>query len=198
MTKALTGPVTRPSLLLRLRDSADEDSWRAFTELYGPIIDHYCQRRGLQPADAAEITQEVLLQVSRSIKRFDYRPDRGRFRSWLRTVTRNQLYRFWKLNANAPEQLAGLEDACTGSEDGWDDAFDRQILSAALRKTQEHFEDMTWRVFEMVWLHDVPAPRVAAQLEIPIDHVYVAKSRCLKRLKHVVGDLVDQHTAVDL
>jgi hypothetical protein len=30
--------LTRPSLLLRVRDSADQEAWQEFAELYGPLI----------------------------------------------------------------------------------------------------------------------------------------------------------------
>jgi DNA-directed RNA polymerase specialized sigma24 family protein len=74
---------TRPSLLLRLREPADQEAWRHFVDAYGPMVYRYARQRGLQDADAADLTQIVLLQVSGSVRRFDYDPQRGRFRGWL-------------------------------------------------------------------------------------------------------------------
>jgi RNA polymerase sigma-70 factor (ECF subfamily) len=62
---------TRPSLLLRIRDSADTEAWRQFADLYARVVYGYCRRRGLQDADAADVTQEVLAQVARSIRSFE-------------------------------------------------------------------------------------------------------------------------------
>lgn len=31
-------PVTRPSLLVRLRSAADSDAWREFVLLYAPLV----------------------------------------------------------------------------------------------------------------------------------------------------------------
>ena len=96
-----SGSPTRPSLLLRIREPHDAEAWETFVRVYGPLIYRHCRGRGLQDADAAEVTQEVLLQVSRSIRKFDYRPDYGRFRDWLGTITVNEVKRFLKKESGA-------------------------------------------------------------------------------------------------
>ena len=92
---------TRPSLLLRLRDPGDDDAWRTFVETYSPLVCAYCRRRGLQDSDVADVTQEVMTQVLRSITAFTYQPDRGRFRDWLGAITRTKLLRFLAQRAPA-------------------------------------------------------------------------------------------------
>ena len=85
---------TRPSLLVRIRDPRDAESWKLFVELYTPPVLRYCRVRGLQDADAADVAQEVMAQVTRSMQSFEYRPERGRFRDWLGTVMRHKVNRF--------------------------------------------------------------------------------------------------------
>ena len=41
-------PVTHPSLLVRLRDRADEQAWCEFTEIYGPLVLQVAKRRGFR------------------------------------------------------------------------------------------------------------------------------------------------------
>ena len=60
----LRAPPTHHTLLLRLRDSRDEEAWRQFVELYAPAVFRTCRRRGLQEADAADVTQEVLRSIA--------------------------------------------------------------------------------------------------------------------------------------
>ena len=72
---------TSPSLLVRVRNAQDLDSWREFERLYRPIVRKYCVYRQLQAADAEDVTQEVMLTVSQAIKRFEYDPGKGRFRA---------------------------------------------------------------------------------------------------------------------
>src|SRR5688572_27253246 len=87
-------PTTRPSLLIRVRDSGDMDAWEQFVDLYGPLIHAFGRQRGLQDADASDLTQIVLQAVAVAMKRFEYDRQRGSFRGWLLQVTRNQLHMY--------------------------------------------------------------------------------------------------------
>src|SRR5438034_674593 len=87
-------PHTRPSLLLRLRRHADADAWAEFLALYGPAVFGYFRRRGLQEADAVDLTQEVFRAVAGAIERFEYQPARGRFRAWLFTIVSREFLKF--------------------------------------------------------------------------------------------------------
>src|SRR5690349_4915302 len=81
---------TSPSLLVRLKD-CEPQAWERFVDLYGPLIFHWGHRHGLSANDAADVMQEVLAAVSRRIDRFEHSPQRGRFRGWLWTITRNKI-----------------------------------------------------------------------------------------------------------
>jgi DNA-directed RNA polymerase specialized sigma24 family protein len=59
---------TRPSLLARVRDGQDADAWSTFVTLYAPVVYRYVRRRGLQDAEAADLTQEVMVEVARAIR----------------------------------------------------------------------------------------------------------------------------------
>ena len=87
-------PLTRASLLVRLRDGHDREAWRQFVELYAPLVYSFARQRGLQDADAADLMQDVLRAVVMNAGRLDYDPRRGTFRAWLYTVTRNKLANF--------------------------------------------------------------------------------------------------------
>ena len=58
-------------------------------------------------------------------------------------------------------------------------------------RSRPHFEEQTWRAFERAWLENRPAAEVAAELNVPIDRVYVAKSRVLERLQQEVQELAE-------
>ena len=78
-------PETRASLLVRLKDSADDAAWAEFTEIYRPLICRLARARGFQHADAEDLAQQVLTSVARAIGRWQAEPARARFRTWLRT-----------------------------------------------------------------------------------------------------------------
>src|SRR3954470_19529751 len=83
---------TRPSLLVRIKDARDDDAWTTFVQTYAPLVYCYCRRRGLLGQDAADVVQEVMAQVARSARDFEYQPERGRFRDWLGTITCRKLF----------------------------------------------------------------------------------------------------------
>src|SRR5262249_2236036 len=85
---------TRPSLLVRLRDARDSQAWTQFVQVYGPVVYNFARKRGLQAADAADLTQDVLRAVAGAASRLEYDPARGSFRSWLFRVVRNRLRDF--------------------------------------------------------------------------------------------------------
>jgi RNA polymerase sigma-70 factor (ECF subfamily) len=110
MASADDGAATRPSLLLRLRDPLDAESWRAFVTLYGPLILRFTRQAGLQDADAADVAQDVLARVARAIRDFTYRPECGRFRDWLGTAVRHRVRSFLKREAHRPRAAGGTGD----------------------------------------------------------------------------------------
>ena len=75
LVRRLTAPVT------------DAKTWELFVCTYGPQIIQWCQDHGLQEADALDVSQEVLLRISRQIPRLQYDPERS-FRGWLYAVVR--------------------------------------------------------------------------------------------------------------
>src|SRR5437588_470903 len=105
-----SSPHTRPSLLVRLRDTADHEAWRQLVELYAPLVYRFLRRRNLQDADAADLTQEVLRGVAGAIDRFEYDPGRGSFRGWLFTVARNKLHTFLKQQDCRRRHVEEIED----------------------------------------------------------------------------------------
>jgi RNA polymerase sigma-70 factor, ECF subfamily len=193
-----SGSYTTPSLLLRIRNPSDAEAWKTFVDVYGRLVYRHCRSRGLRHEDAENVTQEVFAQISQSIRRFDYRPELGRFRDWLGTVTRNEINHFLKKevrtargNGGAEEERALADIAARGEDTAWTEEFNAHLLATALARSRPHFEEQTWRAFELVWLERRPAAEVANELRVPIDRVYVAKSRVLERLQQEVQELAE-------
>jgi RNA polymerase sigma-70 factor (ECF subfamily) len=185
--------------LLRVRDPRDAQTWQTFVHVYGRLVYRHCRGRGLRHEDAENVTQEVFALVGRAIRGFDYRPERGRFRDWLGTVTRNEINRFRKKESRAARGGGGalegqaLEGLAARTEDtAWAEEFNAHLLATALARSRPHFEEQTWRAFERVWLDRRPAAEVARKLNVAIDRVYVAKSRVLARLEEEVKELAEE------
>jgi RNA polymerase sigma factor (sigma-70 family) len=193
---------TKPSLLVRVRDPLDAEAWRTFVGLYAPLVYGYGRRRALQDADAADLTQEVMGEVARDIRSFNYQPERGRFRDWLFMIARRRLIRFQARRARHPVASLGPDLPAPTAEDQpdpeWNGAFNAQVLRAALQRIQPHFEASSWRVFERVWLEHRSAAEVADELSMSIEAVYMAKSRILRRLEAEVADIAEHFCWLDV
>jgi RNA polymerase sigma factor (sigma-70 family) len=196
---------TRASLLMRIRDVGDAESWRVFVTIYAPLVYRFACRRGLQDADASDLSQDVMEKVARAIRSFEYQPARGRFRDWLLTITRRQVARFHEYRARRPELLIGsaeLEQLGVGTDQDrpdadWNEDFNARVLQVALDRARLHFEPMTWRAFESVWLENRSAVETANDLSLHVELVYYAKSRVLKRLKEEVQEIVEDFSCLD-
>ncbi len=82
---------TFKSLLVRIRDVDDEESWATFVEIYEPFIEGHLRRRGISGELALDVRQEVLMVVFQRIADFEHNGRTGAFRNWLRTTTVNCL-----------------------------------------------------------------------------------------------------------
>jgi RNA polymerase sigma-70 factor (ECF subfamily) len=185
-------PVTRASLLVRLRDSSNHEAWREFLQLYSPLVYGFVRNRGLQDADAADLLQEVLRSVSSSIGRLDYDKQQGGFRAWLFTITRNRLSTYLSGRRFGPtagvdpkvQQLLDAEpDRSSSLEEEWEREFQRQLTSKAMQAIEPEFEDRTWQAFWLSAVDGVPAADISKTLGMSTGAIYVAKSRVLARLK---------------
>ena len=200
MTQREFGPITSPSLLLRIRDPSDSDSWQEFESVYAPIIKEYCLRRSIQDSDTEDIAQEVMTAVANAILSFEYQPERGKFRSWLAVITANKLKSFIAKKGiydNKLQDIAERLGSSPESDSHWSTVFLDQVFQAAQQRTRPHFEDMTWNCFHAVWIENRNPTEVAKALQIPLHSVYVNKSRVLKRMEQEFLMLSDDFPLVE-
>jgi RNA polymerase sigma factor (sigma-70 family) len=194
-------PQTRASLLVRIRDSHDAQAWRQFVDLYAPLIYGFARKHGLQDADAADLTQEVLGIVAGSIRQLEYDPQRGAFRGWLFTIVRNRLRNF--LARRRPyEQGSGdsgvhnllqeLPDSADGPDAAWESEYQRQLFSCAAKYVRARVHDWTWQAFWQTAVEGRSASEVAERLNRKVSAVYLAKSRLMAQLKDYIRQLQDE------
>jgi len=187
-------PPTRASLLVRLRDPRDEAAWTQFVDLYTPLVYGYLRKQGLQDADAADLSQDVLGAVAGAVGRLEYDPRRGTFRNWLFTVVRRKLSNWRRAQRNRPEggnDLAVQEvleqwPAPEGAEAEWEAEWERRLFVWACAQVRRDVTDATWQAFWRTAIEDQPGKQVAAGLGLSVAAVYRARSRVLARLKELV------------
>ena len=187
-------PSTRASLLVRLRDPEDGAAWREFVDLYTPLVYGYLRKQGLQDADAADLSQEVLGAVAGAMGRFEYDSARGAFRNWLFTVVRRRLLN-WRLAQG--HQVTGSGDTGTHElleqrpspeldESAWDVEWGQRVFAWACTEVRRDVNDATWQAFWQTAVEGRRGKEVAAELGMSVGAVYLARSRILNRLRTLV------------
>ncbi len=129
----------------------DPRAWERFVRRYGPLINAWCHRQRLQPADADDVIQTVLVKLYRSIAGFEWRRN-GSFRAYLKTITANVIHDLRSKQARAEQELT-LEPAAAGDfEKDLEQEFDREILQQAMVQVQGRVEPQTWDAFRLTGL----------------------------------------------
>ena len=188
---------TRLSLLGRLRlTPTDEQACSEFVERYGRKIYGWCRQWGLQEADAQDVTQNVLADLARQMRTFEYQPS-GRFRSWLRTIA----YRAWC------DLLDSRKAATTGSGDSavldllhsveahedllrhLDAECERKVLGIAMNEVRQRVEPRTWEAFRLTTQDGLSGAETALRLGLQVAAVFKAKSRVQKMIREEVARL---------
>jgi RNA polymerase sigma factor (sigma-70 family) len=192
-------PMTRVSLLVRIRDRGDEDAWAEFVDLYAPLVYALARRRGLQEADAADLTQDVLRSVVRTAPRFAYDPGRGSFRGWLFTVARNQLRKWAHARqrqpsaSGSPDDQRLIEEQAAPPEDGnfWEAEYRERLFAWAAERVRPSFRPSTWQAFWKTAVEERDPAAVAAELGMSVGAVYIARTRVLARLRECIRKVQD-------
>ena len=194
-------PETRDSLLVQVQDPANRDAWELFARIYQPAIVRIALARGLQHADAQDLSQQVLMAVASAIGHWEKRDESTRFRHWLSRVTKNAI-----LNALIRRPM-DLAVGGSSVEEFLREAVDRDGATTALIETElrrelylraaeivkVEFRRDSWQAFELSVAGDLTTEEVAAKLGKSVGAIYTARSRIMFRLREVISELGEQN-----
>jgi RNA polymerase sigma-70 factor (ECF subfamily) len=191
---------TPVSLLERLRLRPDPEAWQRLVNLYTPLIQGMARGYGLQPADADDLTQEVMGILVQELPHFRHDLRKGAFRRWLRNIVVNRLRSFWRARRQQPEGagigaaehlLDQLEDPSSDLSRQWDEQHNRHVAGRFLELIAPEFEPATWRTFQLVVLEGMKTAEAAATLGLSPNAVRIAKSRVLSRFRKESEGLIE-------
>jgi RNA polymerase sigma factor (sigma-70 family) len=194
---------TRASLLGRLKDWQDNESWRVFFDTYWRLIYNFGIQRGLSHEEAQEMVQETVVAVAKSIGKFHYDPQACSFKTWLLSVTRSKIANQLARRARQPAAAGGPPDdsSSTGAvnripdeqagqwDHAWDAEWQKNLMEAAINRVKRRVSTEQYQMFDLFVLKQWPAKDVARTLGVTIAHVYVAKHRISKLVRKEVEAL---------
>jgi RNA polymerase sigma-70 factor, ECF subfamily len=184
---------TSPTLLERLRQPGDRAAWAEFVQLYTPLLYHWAQQLGLQPAEAADLVQDVFVNLLQAMPGFQY-DGRRSFRAWLCTLARNRFRDLRRKHAPTPagsalDSLAGAIDDPALEVDAAE--YREYLTDRALQLARREFAPATWRAFWGVVVEGRAAAEVAKKCGLSANAVYLARGRVLRRLRESLEGLLD-------
>jgi RNA polymerase sigma-70 factor (ECF subfamily) len=176
---------TSTTLRALLRDPTDPQAWKAFVARYAPRVLAWCRHWGLQPADAQDVTQDVLYRLVGQLRRCTYDPAKGHFLGWLKGVARHTWSDFrdsrrragWGSGDPHVQRLLEAQEDRDGLLEALDQEFERELYEEAQARVQLRVSRATWQAFQLLMQEKWSGARVAAELHLAVAAVYMAKRR---------------------
>ena len=190
---------TQASLLERLKDLDDQESWQQFYTTYRRLIFSFAVKHGLSETEAEDVVQETVITVARNLPEFHYDPACCSFKAWLFNLT------MWRvqdqIRKRHPEETpihrkpgetdrTGTVERLPGPEGErlaalWEEEWKKDLFERALDKVRaEMVDERQFQIFDLYALRRWPARKVARSLGVSLASVYFYKhhiSRLLRR-----------------
>ena len=210
---------TRESLLARLRDWGDQESWREFFDTYWRLIHAAALKAGLVEVEAQEVVQEVMIAAAKKMPKFSYDPGKDSLKGWLLAVTRWKVAdQFRKRPKETPNRPAGAlflpvregrgagdDTARTETvervpdpnglvlEDVWDGEWRQNLLRAALDRVKRRANPAHYEMYHLHVVQGLPAKEAGRALGVSAAAVHLAKHRVGRLIKLELKALAARH-----
>ncbi|MBT8042938.1 MAG: sigma-70 family RNA polymerase sigma factor [Pontiella sp.] len=191
---------TRATLIQRVQNQHDEESWDEFVRVYRRYIYAIIRSMNISEHDTEDILQQVLINVWNHLPKMDY--DKiNRFRSWLSTVTKNCVTDFIRKRSRDANRLekAGQDDTLTYlksirlpeidaiAEREWE----VHLTNLAMENIEPLFSGKAVDAFRLT-LEGKSVEEIAKALDLKENSVYRLKNRVKERLIQEIRHLRDQ------
>jgi RNA polymerase sigma-70 factor (ECF subfamily) len=194
---------TRYSLLSRMQDREDQDSWKDFFDTYWRLIYSFAIKSGLTDAEAQDVVQETVISVARDIQKFKRDRTLGSFKGWLRNLTRWRIADQFRKRTRSvpaennlstpspsPDEAAGPVNA--DLEAIWEQDWQANLLEAAMERVKPRVKEEHYQMFDLNVVRQWPASKVAQTFGVNIGRVYLAKYRIMALIKKEIRVLEKQ------
>lgn len=189
--------ITSTNLLLGLRDPNNSAIWQAYVDRYRPLLISYGKKFGLCEADAEDVAQLTLVNFCRAYQEGKYERERGRLRTWLFAIARNQILN-WYRNRDSHVQLGDRSDGGhlladlndeNRMEQIWEEQWRDALLRQGLQEIQREVEPRTFEAFQLFAGDEFSAEEVGKRFGMTANAVFSAKRRILRRLRELLPQL---------
>jgi RNA polymerase sigma factor (sigma-70 family) len=197
MKKQVELVVGLPSLLRRLKNLDDQESWTTFYHTYAATIYGAATRAGLSHVEAEDIIQETFSGIADKIQHRRLRAPRNCFKSWLLRQAAWRVKRQLRMlerespfpdpaessTPDAPELELLSQPASRELEESWDREWQEDLLTNAFSRIKRKVNRKNYRIFDLLFFKQRPVREVARTVHVSRARVYLACHRTVRLLK---------------
>ena len=179
---------TRRTLLERLRDGSDEESWLEFVNTYKIYICVVISRMGVNDADTEDLAQQVMLKLWKLLPDFTYE-GKKRFRSYLSRVTKNVVHDFFRSRTAESKRIEKVykdklnQHEVPEIEHLIDEEWDKFVANLAFSNIRKSQKENAVTIFERV-LNGEDAEKVGLDYGLKKNSVH----QTYKRVKDKIAE----------
>ncbi len=181
---------TRQTLLKKIQDQDDQQSWEEFIEIYKNYIYAIIRKIGVPADDVEDIMQRIMLKLWKQLPKMDTYEIR-RFRSYLAKVVQNSIFDFIQIKTKQSKKIdlliANPDVPSLRTKDSPEiheiaqKEWEQYLSNLALKNISEQFSGNAIKAFKMS-MQGETLENIALHLDIKSHSVYRLRSRVKERL----------------
>jgi RNA polymerase sigma-70 factor (ECF subfamily) len=191
---------TRRSLISRLRDLDDKDSWQDFFDTYWKLIFGVARKAGCTEQEAEEVVQETTVAVSKYIQDYRYDPKVCSFKNWLMHKTQWRIID--QVRKRPPDflQRVAPQTGTSGTslldripdpeslelDSLWEEEWEKNLVDAAMERVKRRIKPEHYQVFYLSAVRSLGPKRIAETMGMNIAQVYLVRHRVARLIKKEV------------
>jgi RNA polymerase sigma-70 factor, ECF subfamily len=186
--------LTTTTVLDRLRDANDHSAWSSFVERFRAPITSFSRKLGLGLSDAEDVSQETLMAFLECYRKDAYERGRGRLGHYLFGIAHNKILLARRKIASREVQVSVAEDGTSffaavpdtaAAEQAWEQEWRQATLLQCLEQVRQEVSPQTFEAFRLVVFENAEPAKVAEQLGMTRNAVFIAKHRVAGRLREI-------------
>jgi RNA polymerase sigma factor (sigma-70 family) len=193
---------TRQSLISRLKNWDDQESWRQAFDTYAGMIYSFAFRAGLSDAEAQEVVQETFIVLAKQMREDQYDRTKGSFKAWLQRNSRWRIDEQLRKRKHRPPPRAAAstekrtptveripDPASLNLDKIYEDEWRENLFSLAVERLKEKVDAKQFQIFDLYVLKKWPVRKIASTLGVSSGRVYLAKFRLSKLVDRELKEL---------
>ena len=188
---------TRQTLLLKVQNQYDDQSWEDFVYYYQGYIRIVVKSLGVDNEAIKDQTQEILLALWKKLPSFVYNPEKCKFRTRMNVVIRNSIYSYFRGKNRYSKRLENFKN------DSSEDLENPEVYKIAEKHWKEHISLLAWERISptldennqkcFLLLEEGKKPEdVAEIIGVKKNTVYVMRKRVIQKLQAEIRHLDEE------